>query len=122
MVGLLVGLPRQLVLVVVNDSLSHQAGDELLRGVRDALRDHLRPYDRITRCGCDEFVCALPGLTLNEVRARIAAINATLAHGTVSASAWRWAKPGETVTDLIGRADGDLHRQRERRNQPGWRQ
>jgi diguanylate cyclase (GGDEF)-like protein len=111
-------------LKVVNDSLSHQAGDEVLRRVCDALRAHLRPYDSIVRYGGDEFVCGLPGLTIKEVQARFAAIEVTLAQGAVSASVTTglaMCEPGDTVYDLIGRADADLHRQRERRNQRGWR-
>ncbi len=112
-------------LKAVNDSVSHLAGDEILRRVCDALRAHLRPYDSIVRYGGDEFVCALPGLTLQEVQARFEAINVTLAQGTVPASVTTglaMGAPGDTVSDLIGRADADLRRQRERRHPPGWRQ
>lgn len=111
-------------LKVVNDSASYQAGDEVLRRVCDALRAHLRPYDSIVRYGGDEFVCALPGLTLHEVQARFEAINVILAKGSVSASVTTglaMGAPGDTVQELIGRADADLHRQREGRNQSGWR-
>lgn len=111
-------------LKVVNDSVSHAAGDQVLRTVSHALRAHLRPHDSIVRYGGDEFVCALPGLTLNEVQERFDAINVTLADGAVPASVTTglaMGAQGETVQDLIGRADAELHRQRKRRDAPGWR-
>lgn len=46
-------------LKVVNDSLGHEAGDELLIGAADCMRQCFGPYGRIYRTGGDEFVVLL---------------------------------------------------------------
>jgi diguanylate cyclase (GGDEF)-like protein len=50
----------------VNDSRGHAAGDAHLRGVAQLLQRGLRRDDLVFRYGGDEFVCALPGSTLED--------------------------------------------------------
>lgn len=44
-----------------NDTNGHLAGDEILKGVSQVLRDNLRPGDVACRYGGEEFIVAMPG-------------------------------------------------------------
>ena len=56
----------------VNDSLGHQAGDQLLKVASDRLSLCLRKHDFIARLGGDEFVILLPRLLHQEDAAQVA--------------------------------------------------
>jgi diguanylate cyclase (GGDEF)-like protein len=99
----------------VNDTAGHLAGDALLIAVADSLRACLRSYDLILRFGGDEFVCALPNASLEQVRGRFSEVSRFLdacpAAGSITAG-FTELRAGDRADDLIRRADADLLAQR----------
>ena len=108
---------------VVNDSLGHQAGDELLCAIAPRLADSLREIDTVARFGGDEFVVLCDGV--HDERAamvlaqRLAAVldePVELAGSTVYVTASvgvTVAGPESDVESLIRDADAALYRAKE---------
>jgi len=104
----------------VNDRFGHAAGDEVLRGVADAVRAAVRESDTVSRYGGEEFAVLLPdtaahgAATAGEtLRAAVAAL-AVPAGGetlrvTVSVGAAEM-EPGLDPSRLVARADDALYR------------
>jgi diguanylate cyclase (GGDEF)-like protein/PAS domain S-box-containing protein len=106
---------------VINDSLGHKAGDQLLIAVAERLKTCLRPEDTVARLGGDEFTILLERVAgvsdAAEVAERIAKelqppfvldgkeVFATTSTGiAVSSSAW------EQPADLLRHADLAMYR------------
>ena len=97
-------------LKAVNDSLGHDAGDQLLRRVVDYSRAQLRSYDLIVRFGGDEFICCLSNLRLAEATERFARINASLsAHDSSITVGLAELEETDSLVELIARADEALY-------------
>ena len=103
-------------LKATNDNLGHHAGDKVLRGVVDSFRAHLRAYDLIVRFGGDEFICALPDVSLDEATRRFELINSDLlrSHGSSTTVGLAELMEGDSLVRLIARADEALYKERGR--------
>jgi diguanylate cyclase (GGDEF)-like protein len=95
----------------LNDRDGHAAGDALLRAVATTMRSKMRSYEPIVRFGGDEFVCALPSMDLGSAQTRLEEIQGALARdqdsGTISFGLAA-LDPGDSLDDLMGRADAAL--------------
>ena len=98
-------------LKTVNDTQGHGAGDALLHQVARSIMQHLRSYDVIVRFGGDEFVCSLSGQDVDGVRdrfERIALHLAASADGATFTLGLAEQQPGDTLDELIRRADAAM--------------
>ena len=94
----------------VNDTHGHDAGDRVLREVAAAWRSQLRDSDLLARLGGDEFAVLLPDCgeqDLEELARRLRTALHYEAGCSVGAVTW---VPGESVADVLRRADAALYR------------
>ncbi len=105
---------------LINDTLGHAGGDEVLRQLTRRLRASFRQRDLIGRYGGEEFLIVMPGVPeedrgrlMESVRESIAdlpfSFGGTDLHVTISIGV-AWMDPaGEPAADLIRRADHALY-------------
>jgi diguanylate cyclase (GGDEF)-like protein len=114
------GMPLSLLLLdidffkVFNDERGHQAGDEVLRGVAQVLRDSVhRAADVVARYGGEEFVVLLPETDREHAREMAESLRAHIEGlGTVTASigvATVMASREGAAEELVKRADEALY-------------
>jgi len=105
-----------------NDTNGHLAGDEILKGVSQVLRENLRPCDVACRYGGEEFIVAMPGARGNEGLAAAERIRAAIESTkfpraetqpggriTISGGVAQFPVDGTIGNDLILHADQALY-------------
>lgn len=110
----------------VNDRYGHLLGDKVIRAVAQILMDSVKGRDTAARYGGEEFIILLPGTPLEGAQALAEQIRRTIENCrirrldnqqyiesiTLSFGVARHL-PGETVDELLTRADRALYRSKE---------
>lgn len=111
---------------LINDSLSHAVGDDLLRAASDRLKSSIRPEDTLARLGGDEFVIiltniqkeeyilerALKVINIFQVPFNISGKEVTI---TASIGISIFPKDGKTGDNLLRNADAAMYCAKEKR-------
>jgi len=103
---------------IVNDEQGHLAGDRLLKGVAEAMREALRKGDILGRYGGDEFLLVAPGDAASgqAIAERARALVKERTGHTLTAGVAAFPGDGATPQALIAAADAVLARcKRERK-------
>ena len=109
----------------INDSLGHQAGDQMLIALVGRLRSCLREMDTLSRLGGDEFVVVLPELADARAAAIVAekimgAVKAPIQLGEIAVSSSfslgiaLYPEHGEDFDVLLKHADAAMYHAKER--------
>ncbi|RUO36733.1 GGDEF domain-containing protein [Aliidiomarina shirensis] len=110
---------------IINDTLGHHYGDELICAVAESLKAETRSSDLISRFGGDEFVLLLvdyhgiEGIAelchrLNKALDRGFKIDGLLYQVTASFGISLFPNDGETVSELLGNADAAMYQAKDK--------
>jgi diguanylate cyclase (GGDEF)-like protein len=103
-------------LKAVNDRRGHAAGDRLIRGLAEALKQGLRDQDLLVRYGGDEFVCVLPDTPAAAGDAKLSEIRKAAAKAGIRFSVGlAELERSDDVVSLLARADRQLYLVKARR-------
>jgi diguanylate cyclase (GGDEF)-like protein len=94
----------------VNDRNGHGAGDDLLRQLTAGWSQRLRRADLLGRYGGDEFVLCLPATDESGAWEMLQQLDAT--HDFAWSVGIATARPGDTLTGVLARADAHLYLQK----------
>lgn len=113
-------------LKLINDSMGHQAGDELLRAAGSAISSAVREGDFVARTGGDEFVVILYNVDCTVIKKVMDRIRAAIARqndqdpGLPLSISLGCAVSGENTNDihhLLKEADDNMYREKLHHNQ-----
>jgi two-component system cell cycle response regulator len=106
----------------INDTYGHPAGDDVLREFAGRIGRNLRNFDLAGRIGGEEFVAILPDTGIETAMAVAERLRGQIAGAPMTAKGVEGpipvttslgvtiaSDPGESVDDLIGRADRALY-------------
>lgn len=109
------GSPLQLAMLDLdhfkhyNDTHGHAAGDDLLQMLVRQWRRILRPTDALARFGGEEFVVLLPDTDTESARPAVERLRRSVPHGQTCSGGIAQFIPGETLEELLRRADAALY-------------
>ncbi len=109
---------------VINDSLGHSVGDELLRQIAERIQEYVREGDTVARLGGDEFTLLVPGISAEEDAAKIAKKICDAIHDpfwidgrelfvTTSMGVAVYPADGHDAETLVRNADSAMYRAKE---------
>jgi len=120
------GSPASLIMLdadhfkLFNDRHGHLAGDQALKSLVGAAQDQLREYDILGRWGGEEFAALLPRTSraqalkvAERIRSAVEALSMEAASRggiTISAGVAQSREIGESLDELLARADAALYR------------
>ena len=109
---------------VINDSLGHQAGDQLLKQVAERLSGYIRPGDTAARLGGNEFMLVMSDVAVDNDAAALArgllgvvavplTVDGQEVVVTASLGVALFPRDGESAAALLQNADAAMHRAKE---------